>query len=363
MGIMKVLSKIKQRIVKVYNYDSIVFARKRYAQKDLKEKKIKLDLTNEQISDIKSFWNRFHKLSNHELKWFRFYNNLCEDKSKLKYYIPDTIYYSKLDLYFSEARKAYILDDKNMYDLYFHDVAMPNTIARIVNGVMMDKNYNIISTNQMLELCLSNGKVVSKESVMSEGGHGVKFWDLEQNPIDDFRDYIVSKQNIIVQDVINQHSILNSIHKNSINTIRIITLLNGNSADIVSSVLRMGINGSKVDNASSGGIVCGISNSGKLKNKAFDTKGNIYEKHPQGTIFSTITIPNYKKCCEIAIHLANRFVATSKLISWDFSIDENGSPILIEMNMTFGEIDFHQMCNGPLFEEKQLCNILSSIFK
>ena len=42
-------------------------------------------------------------------------------------------------------------------------------------------------------------------------------------------------------------------------------------------------------------------------------------------------------------------IRKSRLISWDLAIDENAQPLLIEGNLTFGELDFHQMCNGPIF--------------
>ena len=41
----------------------------------------------------------------------------------------------------------------------------------------------------------------------------------------------------------------------------------------------------------------------------------------------------------------------TKLISWDFAIGVDGEPILIEANLSFGQIDFHQLCNGPIFKE------------
>ena len=52
----------------------------------------------------------------------------------------------------------------------------------------------------------------------------------------------------------------------------------------------------------------------------------------------------------------------SSLISWDFAVDKDGDPILIEANFTFGEIDFHQLCNGPILGEMTE-NILSAVLK
>ena len=36
-------------------------------------------------------------------------------------------------------------------------------------------------------------------------------------------------------------------------------------------------------------------------------------------------------------------------MSWDFAIDGNEEPVLIDVNLRYGEIDFHQFNNGPVF--------------
>ena len=126
------------------------------------------------------------------------------------------------------------------------------------------------------------------------------------------------------------------------------TLLWNNSVRVLSSVLRMGINGSKVDNASAGGITCGIKADAYLKAIAFDKYGNKYEMHPQGTVFSDIQIPVFEKVKNIAMGLQMRFPYTA-MISWDFAIGVNGEPILIEANFMRGELGFHQLNNGPIF--------------
>ena len=122
------------------------------------------------------------------------------------------------------------------------------------------------------------------------------------------------------------------------------------------------MNGARVDNASSGGIVCGIRSNGQLKEVAYDTAANVYFKHPQGTVFESVTIPNFDECIQIAISLARRCCSLSRLISWDFAIGEDGHPILIEFNIAFGELDFHQLCNGPIFGDMTR-EVLDDVFK
>lgn len=38
-----------------------------------------------------------------------------------------------------------------------------------------------------------------------------------------------------------------------------------------------------------------------------------------------------------------------RLLSWDITIDEDGNPVIIEVNMHSGQLDFHQLNNGPIF--------------
>lgn len=54
----------------------------------------------------------------------------------------------------------------------------------------------------------------------------------------------------------------------------------------------------------------------------------------------------------MATKLAYRLCRISRLISWDFSVSEEGHPVFIEANLSWGELDFHQMCNGPIFGER-----------
>lgn len=50
-----------------------------------------------------------------------------------------------------------------------------------------------------------------------------------------------------------------------------------------------------------------------------------------------------------------------RLVSWDVAINEDGKPILIEVNLKYGELDFHQLNNGSLFGE-DAAGILDEVF-
>lgn len=346
------------------------------SDKDAMEKEQNFSpITNAQKVSIESFWRKY--LLRHmrllNMKYFDVYNAVEADKSKLRYYIPDSFFYAFIDEYFSNPQRSTALDDKNLYDLYFADVKRPRTIARKANDLFMDEEYNSITAKDFLALCHSQKEIVVKSAIGSYGGHGVKFWKADADTDEQLLSFIYTNncpefrgsnvyQQYIVQEPIQQHPMLDKINSTSINTVRIITLHRNGVCTPLSSVLRMGIDGSRVDNCSSGGIVCGITKDGILKDVAYDAMANSYHRHPQGYHFGGTKLVGFDKCIALAKKLANRFYGVSRLISWDFAIGADGEPILIEMNISFGELDFHQLCNGPIFGEDTE-DILKEVFE
>ena len=305
-------------------------------------------LSESQKQDIKNYWNSFSKKNYFDMKWYEVFNAFSNN-DQLKYYLPHDFYYCYVDTMFANAQKAYVLDDKNMYDFYFHDVKMPETVCRRMGGVFLDGKYNVISYDDALKKCCNYGEVIIKKTINSCGGSGISFWNTNDNNLDDLKVFFNDNDNFIVQSIVRQHRELAKLHGRSVNTIRIMTLIYGEEVLPISSIIRMGANNSRIDNASTGGLVCGIKKTGQLREIAYDGMHNIFRMHPQGAHFSDIIIPNFEKCIETACCLAGRFASVTKLVSWDFSIDEASNPVLIEANLTYGGIGVHQKCNGPLF--------------
>lgn len=86
------------------------------------------------------------------------------------------------------------------------------------------------------------------------------------------------------------------------------------------------------------------------------------EEHPDShIIFENIKINGIEKI-EQLIQIIHCRLPHFRLISWDFSVDEKGDPVLIEANINYGGIEIQQLNNGPLFgnETKE---ILEEVFK
>lgn len=360
--IMSVIRILKSQVKKYYHYKKSILPLKQELFDDLDNKRNNIieELSKNDLENINKYlWggvkNRFN------MDWFALYKSLGHEYN-LWQYVPDDFYYIYVDAFFANRKACVILDDKNLYDLLFHDVSQPRTLARRVGDVYLAPDYSQIDFESFIGLCTLEKKVVLKQSINSNGGKGIIFFDVETDSVDNLRDWVKSKNNIVVQGVLKQHTELAKLHPQSINTIRIITLFFNSEVHVLSSVLRMGVGGAKVDNASSGGIVCGIEPSGRLKPEAFDVKANRYDRHPSGVRFESVSVPSFNSCLELCKKMALRLVQFTKLVSWDIAIDEQGAPVLLEANLSRGQVDFHQMCNGPIFGVLSQ-NVLEYVFR
>lgn len=319
-------------------------------------KQIKVDfLTKSDYLDdkfekaINKYWTKYQiKINKHWHKWYSSRNGIIDVK-----YIPEDLFYSRILPLLNkiELKKAYC--DKGLLRSIFPEVKQAKNIVNNFSGTFYDEEMNIISIEDALKKCSFSNKLFIKPSIDSGGGRGIEI--IETDNKDGTRAKVLAsiknyKKDFVIQEEIKQHKLLDEINTTSINTIRPISYFDGKNVHILSSILRMGINGAKVDSESSGGISCGINKNGILREHAFDRYGNIFDKHPQGYVFKDSRIPSYFEIEKIIKKEHKRF-GHFKLISWDFAVDHLGHPILIEYNLGMQGINFHQMNNGPLFGE------------
>lgn len=281
-------------------------------------------------------------------------------------YIPNTLYYTKIDQHFNARKLGYGFNDKNYYSKIFDGILQPTVVVRKINGMLFDEQYKQLSPKEAGALFREQDEVICKPSQESGSGRGIEFISKDDDAkIDHF---LVSPEydNYVVQKLIKQHEAMGSIHSSSVNCIRICSLLMDDGVYILSSVLRMGFGNSKVDNATAkdnaafDGISCGINPDGSLHKYAYGyNTGNRLDRHPSGVVFEQFTVPSYEKAIEL-VESCHPRIGNFRLVSWDIAINENDEPVLIEANMRKGGINFHQFNNGPLFGEltdKVLCEV------
>ena len=295
---------------------------------------------------VRAYWKPF--TNSFDINWHRFYANRTGVKDAR--IIPNDMYFTVILPYMNRMNLSHGLRDKNYMALLFPELAQAKTIVRRLNGEWLDKSYGFLDRERAIKRIIEQSEVIIKPALATGGGVGILFWKAEEGIKSLETKLDEAGKDLVVQDLIQQHENLDRLHSASINTVRVMSFLQHGQVHILSSVLRMGINGSRVDNSQMGGISAGILASGQLKSIAYTKEGHSFDRHPQGGRFEDCIVPNFQEILDLIRSMHAR-LAHFRLMSWDIAIAKDGSPILVEPNYWRGSIDLHQLSNGPLFGE------------
>lgn len=237
-----------------------------------------------------------------------------------------------------------LLRDKYIFSCYLESAlgkgVVPRTLGVLENGYIEEfetkKNVDIKSffSDHPRYFCkLIDGECA--DSVLLLQSSGGKIWNGKSEITIEEIEKAVSGGRYILQDVVEQHELVNKLNPSCINTIRIITI-RGKSGDInvFAASMRLGVRAdSFVDNRAAGGMAVGITEDGKLKKYGFQHVefGGKSEKHPvTGTVFEGYQLPYWNEVVEL-VKKAHRCFRGIQSIGWDVAITPTG-PILIEGN-------------------------------
>ena len=281
-----------------------------------------------------------------DYRWHAYYytrNGIFSEK-----YIPNYVL-SDINNALYDSHIAAAFDDKNLYYTIFPDVLQPIAYIKCINGFFYDGNVPL-TREEAIERCANIGKVIIKPTFRSQNGRGVRHLEI-CNGVDERSSKKLSEifdkygKNFIVQETIKQHERLSALCPTSVNTIRIVTYRRSDKeVAVIYHVMRIGKFGSEVDNTSAGGMTCKIDEKGRLSKYAICSKpaGN-FEKNETGIIFENYEIPSFDKVVAKAKEMHFR-LPHFIMVGWDFSVNENGEVVFVEMNAPFG---LHQPAAGP----------------
>ena len=304
-------------------------------------------LSENQIHELQSVWKQLYDLGVIKHEWYELYI------AKLGKFNPEYIG-SDLHYYYTEWLKidydylrAFL--DKNYIDLILKGVKQPKVIVRKIRGYYLDHDFNKITLDDAINIIydIREKGAVIKISRESSGGKGLTFIGKDTSR-EYIKDHLTSGSDFAVQEVIRQHPDMAAMNQSSINTVRILSIMVDGQSIPMSAVVRIGKEGSRVDNFSSGGMSCGINPDGSLKEVGFNSKGEKSTVHSNGFIFKNGKVPNFEKIVDLTKRL-HYYVPMFGVVSWDIAIDETGEPVLIEYNVSQGQIDLHQYSNGPVY--------------
>lgn len=276
-------------------------------------------------------------------------------------YIPDDIWTKYIVPHFNDCRFSKILADKNLNSLIYPGVKRPETLFKRMSGQFCLDDFTPISREDAIDLCSADGTWVVKPSIDSFQGKNVQFFsggDSRETVLALLAQY--EGTDYIVQRAVVQHPALSALNSTSVNTVRIITLVLHEKAFIASSILRVGMPGSRVDNIGSGGWQFDIRPDGHISTLAYIRRSGTASHEEMGgeAPFADFCVPGFSRVCETALELAER-TPHLRLIAWDFSVDEFGDPVLIEFNARSpGQ---NQETSGPSFRDRTE-EVLAEVF-
>lgn len=305
-------------------------------------------LTKGQIHDIQSYYNRVFGRSI-PTQWHEyFYSRNGEFSVK---YVPSSIFHSQIiwRLNYYDFSQAYV--DKGFYDTFFYDINRPRTIVKNMNGYYYD-DKTTISREEAIERCKDLGGAVVKPTLGGMRGNDVVVFS-SSNGITDSGESVEQlfagyRKNFIVQERVQQHSEMARLNPSSLNTLRILTYRSGDSIHVMYVIARIGRMGQAIDNLSAGGIYADVElSTGRIRKYAYGSpKENQILETDSGTVLEGFKIPAFEKIVSLAKELHIR-LPYFNLIGWDFGVDANGEPLMIEWNR--GPDIFSQTAHGPAF--------------
>lgn len=315
-------------------------------------------LTKSERNQVKSFWAPYCKVNP---VFFEFYKQKTGDFRPE--YLPKDVYLNRIDEFYNDRNAQNILDNKCLYTRLFPGIRQADTPIFRMNGFWYDEKLTPLTQEEAVGRIENESALFVKAASQSCGGKGVQHLDAENGPMKTlFLDALSHVSgDIVVQRPIRQHETLSKLHPASVNTLRILSLLTNEGVKIYSTIVRMGVGGSKVDNASSGGIFCGVREDGSLTPVAYRLNGERFDVHPTtGIVFDGYRIDGFDKALAL-VKQAAPLLPKFRMVSWDIVIDEQGEPLMLETNMAKGSVHFHQLTNGPLFGE-DTNKILDEVF-
>lgn len=285
-------------------------------------------------------------------RWFRLYwasSGHFDERT-----LPEILYSTQVEPALNDVFKARHLADKALTELILagrSTVAVPATRLVRSNGIFYDAARQPVSKRFAKELLDNSGETVIKPSVGGSSGRGVKVYQFVNGT--DTKTGVTVEQalrshtgDFMAQERVIQHADYAAPHPHSLNTIRLVTYVVNGEVSHWPLVFRMGTGFSNVDNAHAGGIYIGVQDNGQLLPFALDMAGRRYYTHPTtNLVFEDHLLPAVSAIIHLGEQLLGCFPGLG-IVSWDFSLREDGVPVLIEANLTGQSIWLSQMSHG-----------------
>lgn len=351
----KLQSNLKNLILELYGKYRIRRSRKNEINKisDQRRQNIlsKVHLTEDQIEKVNELYinNYGEKIPLDWHKYFTAYTGNFDEN-----FFPELLYIPEFE-YFLNLNKGYdvAISDKNLLPLVAESIGIktPKVLFSCAYGLYRDANCNLVSKDKILSYFSKYDKIFIKPSVDANSGIGCMLVDIK-NGVDTISGNKVETilenigKNFVAQEIIKCHKSIRSIYPNSVNTFRVITYRWNGNIEAMPVIMRIGRGNACIDNAHAGGIFIAVDNDGTLHRTAFTEFCDKFNEHPDTKVkFEGHKIFGVEKVIESAKRMHQALPQLGSY-NWDFTIDEEGEPVLIEANVNGGSIWLIEMAHG-----------------
>jgi hypothetical protein len=312
-------------------------------------------LTAAEKKRIKDYWAGLG-IRSINLDWYRLFGATLGAVDERM--VPEELFRVEFEHLLNDERMAAANSDKLMLARNFPDINQPVTVLRNIHGCYFDGSYVSVDRGAAWDLLRSRtGCFLVKPAAGSGGAFNIHRIEVDHGNVfengrplsQDFIERGLGGCNFLIQQFVSQHPAFAAFHPQSLNTCRIITVKMKDVCQVVCATFRMG-RGNYVDNGHAGGLLCGVSTSGRLTPFAFDRQLRRYEEHPiTGLAFKDQQLPHFDRLCTLAIAVHQRLLYHN-IASFDMALDANSAACMIEVNLFGQGITLHQLLRGgPVF--------------
>lgn len=168
-----------------------------------------------------------------------------------------------------------------------------------------------------------------------DGTRGNGIFKIVGNNVEDWRQLYnkLVREDYLLEQCIIACNELAAFHPASLNTIRVVTISNGDRCEVFGALLRMGTHGSVIDNTHMGGVYAPINiETGTIDIPAIDAHNNHYDFHPDtGKLIKGFHIPDWENIVATCKKASQTF-PDIHFVGWDLCINQTGQVEIIEGN-------------------------------